>query len=279
MPELPEVETVRRTLAEKILGRIIRHVDIRMEKIVKAPVNQHFADAILDHEIMDIGRRGKYLLMTLSDNKTLVVHLRMTGRWVLCHQEEPEIPHTHVVFTLDDGKQLRYTDIRQFGGMILAPSDRVMELPGLAMLGPEPLDEDFTLESLAQALQRKRTKLKSLLLDQRFLAGLGNIYADEALARAGLHPDRTGNSLNEDEVRRLYQNIRSVLSEGIESRGTSFRDYVDGEGRKGEFQERLWAYGREGEPCRRCGSPFCGKSEGEEALTSVPCVNSSSINS
>ncbi|MBM7866149.1 bifunctional DNA-formamidopyrimidine glycosylase/DNA-(apurinic or apyrimidinic site) lyase [Heliobacterium gestii] len=256
MPELPEVETVRRSLASRISRRTIEDVELRLPKIAFALPGTLFADALRGRQIRELGRRGKYLLIHLDGDETLVIHLRMTGRLVHLRKEEretPEPPHTHAVFRLDDGSLLRYADVRQFGTLTLMATAEALVQPGKGRLGPEPLADDLSFALFHGALVKRKTKLKPLLLDQSFLAGLGNIYADEALARAALHPDRPADSLDEAESRRLYDSIRTVLQEGIDAKGTSFRDYVDGEGRKGEFQEKLWAYGREGALCRRCG--------------------------
>ncbi|MZP29872.1 DNA-formamidopyrimidine glycosylase [Heliobacterium undosum] len=256
MPELPEVETVRRSLAGRITGLTIEKVELRLPKIAIALPGTLFTDALGGRRIIELGRRGKYLLLHLDGDETLVIHLRMTGRLIHLRPEErgaPEPAHTHAVFFLDDGSLLRYTDVRQFGTLTLMATAAALQQPGKGRLGPEPLAEDFSFPDFRNALAKRKTKLKPLLLDQSFLAGLGNIYADEALARAGLHPDRTADALDDEESRRLYDCIRTVLQEGIDAKGTSFRDYVDGEGRKGEFQEKLWAYGRERNPCRRCG--------------------------
>ncbi|ABZ84319.1 formamidopyrimidine-dna glycosylase [Heliomicrobium modesticaldum Ice1] len=256
MPELPEVETVRRSLAGRITGLTIEKVELRLPKIAFALPGTLFTDALRGRRIIELGRRGKYLLLHLDGDETLVIHLRMTGRLIHLRpeeREEPEAAHTHAVFFLDDGSLLRYTDVRQFGTLTLMTREAALRQPGKGRLGPEPLGQDFSFVDFRNALVKRKTKLKPLLLDQSFLAGLGNIYADEALARARLHPDRTADSLDDEESRRLYDCIRTVLQEGIDAKGTSFRDYVDGEGRKGEFQEKLWVYGRGGNPCRRCG--------------------------
>ncbi|MBC9783677.1 DNA-formamidopyrimidine glycosylase [Heliobacterium chlorum] len=268
MPELPEVETVRRSLASRVLNRTIVKVDVRLPKMVTSPAGRPFADALTGRPIVELGRRGKYLLIHLDQEETLVIHLRMTGRLVHCQSNTPEPAHTHVVFALDDQSLLRYTDVRQFGTLAIMDRSNALSSPGRAALGPEPLEISY--EHFCQALGARKTKLKPLLLDQRFLAGLGNIYADEALARSGLHPDRNANSLDDEEGRRLYESIQAVLQEGIDAKGTSFRDYVDGEGKKGEFQEKLWAYGREGEPCRRCGTAVVREKRGGRSTHFCP---------
>jgi formamidopyrimidine-DNA glycosylase len=178
----------------------------------------------------------------------------MTGRLVYTAPGEPLSKHTHVIFSLSDGHELRFIDMRQFGRLQLTPVQQLNQVKGLKDLGPEPLEQQFSRDYLRRELKRKRVRIKSLLLDQTFIAGLGNIYADEALHRAHLNPKRMANSLSPREVANLYHSIVEVLQEGIENRGTSFRDYVDGDGRKGNYQESLRVYNREGCPCPHCGT-------------------------
>ncbi|QGG49083.1 DNA-formamidopyrimidine glycosylase [Heliorestis convoluta] len=271
MPELPEVETVRRTLEKKVVGHKIEGVTIKLAKMVSSLPGEDFAETLLGRTIEAIKRRGKYLIFQLSGDYSLVIHLRMTGRLVASPKEEPLLPHCHVIFQLSQEVELRYSDVRQFGTLTLRPSNQLTDLSGLMSLGPEPLSEDFTVQIFLKALSQKKSKLKPLLLNQHFLAGLGNIYVDEALARAGLHPDRLAQSLQEEEGQKLYQSIQEVLREGIEARGTSFRDYVDGEGQKGDFQNQLWVYGREGEACRRCHEKIIREKRAGRSTHFCPC--------
>lgn len=255
MPELPEVETVKRSLQPRLTGLSVTGVIINLPKIIRLPEPEEFSATMVGKSITDFGRRGKYLLIHLSGDLTMVIHLRMTGRLVYATPEE-EIPrHTHVIFKLDNGRELRFTDTRQFGRLLLSPTAGLGEVPGLRDLGPEPLEKEFTRDFLRKELRRRRTRIKSLLLDQTFIAGLGNIYVDEALHRARLHPERLASSLNPREITRLFHAVQEVLEEGIQNRGTSFRDYVDGDGRTGDYQELLRVYGREGHPCFKCGKP------------------------
>lgn len=253
MPELPEVETVRRTLEPRLVGKTISNVETVTGKIIKQPDLAEFCAGIQGREVAALKRRGKYLLLELSGDKTLVVHLRMTGQFTYCRPESKREKHTHVVFTLSDGHELRYVDIRQFGEMHLLPAGEYSSIYGLSSLGPEPLGEEFSREGFSHCLAGKKTKIKALLLDQTFLAGMGNIYVDEALFRAGVHPERPANRLTVEEAGAVYSAVIEVLAEGIQHRGTSIKDYVDGDGRSGSFQERLKAYGRAGEPCCHCG--------------------------
>lgn len=225
-----------------------------MPKIIREPDPENFAAQVTGRKITRLGRRGKYLLLYLTGENVLIIHLRMTGRLVYTAPDEPLPKHTHVIFKLSDGNELRFNDIRQFGRLLLTPKKDLNKVKGLKDLGPEPLEREFSRDFLRRELKRKRTRIKSLLLDQTFIAGLGNIYVDEALHRARLHPMRIASSLTPREVANLYHSIVEVLQEGIQNRGTSFRDYVDGDGRKGNYQELLRVYNREGEPCPHCGT-------------------------
>lgn len=254
MPELPEVETVRRTLEPDLINQKIKAVRVYYGGIIKRPDPEQFVTELAGRMIKGIRRRGKYLIFNVSDGLDLVIHLRMTGQLVVCEPDLPLNKHTHLVFTLGDGRDLRFTDTRKFGLIYLVEQGRYESISGLFKLGPEPLEEEFTPEVLQNSLQKKSgTGLKAFLLDQSQLAGIGNIYADEILFAAGLHPTRPAGSLKPREVKRLYESIRSRLQEGVEMRGTTIRNYVDGRGVKGGFQEKLKVYGRGGDFCR-CGA-------------------------
>lgn len=252
MPELPEVETVRRTLESRLAGLNITDVQILTSKVIKTPAPEQFKDIILNKKIMKINRRGKYLIIELSEKYVLLVHLRMTGRLVYTDKDAELARHTHVIFTLSNGYQLRFSDTRQFGRLWLVPSVSLEELSGFKDLGVEPLGERFTRDYLKKELRRRHARIKPLLLDQTFIAGLGNIYADEALHRAKINPERLATTLTPHEIARLYHAIREVLQEGIENRGTTVRDFIDGNGRAGNFQELLRVYSKEGVPCPNC---------------------------
>lgn len=205
--------------------------------------------------LLSIGRRGKLLLFHLDDGSILTVHLRMTGRLTLISPEEDEEgPHTRLIVYFEQAMILRFDDPRKFGRVRRFPNQKV--LLGSVKIGPEPLDDDFQVDSLIKLLQGRRRPIKSLLLDQTIIAGLGNIYADESLFRAGIKPTRPSGSINRSEASALWKAMRTVLLEGIRYKGTTLRDYVDGDGRPGEFATRLKAYGREGEPCPQCGEPI-----------------------
>lgn len=253
MPELPEVETVRRTLlAEGLAGHAITGVSVRHADVIRHPAPDAFAFLVVGQRIADIGRRGKYLLLRLSGGAVLVGHLRMTGRLWVSAPEAEDLPHTHVVFTLDDGRELRFRDVRRFGGFHLIGENGEGTPVGLAELGPEPAD--LSPEELLTAARRHPgTSLKALLLDQRVVAGLGNIYVDEALHRARVHPARSCARLTAATARNVVAAVREVLGEALRSRGTTFLDFRDGTGEPGAFQEFLRVYRRDGQACRTCG--------------------------
>jgi len=254
MPELPEVETVRRSLLACIKGLTITSASLRLPKLVQNLTAEEFIGAIVGRTVVDIERRGKYLMLRLSGEWTLVIHLRMTGQLRYSAPDVPEPAHTHIILGLSDGMELRYTDIRQFGFWFLAPNDIIGMVSRIQGLGPEPLDEGLTLKDFSHLIVGKKTRIKALLLNQNFIAGVGNIYADEALFGAGIHPLRPADSLSTEEIKALYSSLRHVLSQGVRMRGTSFSDYVDGLGEAGSFQHELKVYGRAGEPCSVCGT-------------------------
>ncbi|MBE3588179.1 MAG: bifunctional DNA-formamidopyrimidine glycosylase/DNA-(apurinic or apyrimidinic site) lyase [Thermoanaerobacteraceae bacterium] len=253
MPELPEVETIKRTLAPKLPGLTICRAEILLPKIIQTPSPEEFRRQVAGETVRSVDRRGKYLLINLSDGLVLAVHLRMTGRLVYSGEEAPVPRYTHLILHLDNGHRLYFADMRQFGRLWLVPESGLPAISGLAWLGVEPLSPAFTPDHLAEKLRGRHTRLKPLLLDQTFIAGLGNIYADEALHQAGLHPLREAGSLSAAEVETLYRAIREVLEEGVKCRGTTVRDYVDGTGRAGTFQNKLKVYRKSGQPCPRCG--------------------------
>lgn len=254
MPELPEVETVRRSLIPDVKGVCIEGVRILFAGIIKHPDPDLFQEKIKGQTIVEIKRRGKYLLFFLTEDLTLVLHLRMTGQLTICNQTLPVNKHTHLIFSLSSEKELRFTDVRKFGLVYLVRTDDWAGIKGLWNLGYEPLANDFTFEVLEELIVNKKGKLKPFLLDQSKIAGIGNIYADEILFEAGLHPEREIKTLNLKEMKRLYLALRWKLAESILYHGTSTSDYVDGRGEKGGFQERLKVYGHAGEPCVRCGT-------------------------
>lgn len=252
MPELPEVETIRRQLDPELRGARITGVEVHLPRLVKYPSPLSYRRALRGKRILEVGRRGKYLLLRLEGGRILVVHLGMSGslRFASPGGERPR--HTHLVFHLDDGRELLYVDPRTFGETALLREGDLSPLPGLDRLGPEPLEAGFTPGELARAL-RGRCRVKAALLDQSRVAGIGNIYADEALHRAGIHPLRRLDELEREEMESLHRAMREVLSEALSRGGSSVNDYVDARGEKGSFQASHRVYRRAGEPCFRCG--------------------------
>jgi formamidopyrimidine-DNA glycosylase len=258
MPELPEVETVRRDLLEAVVGRPVRAVEVTGARTVRRTSAAAVTHGLQGTVVLDARRRGKYLLLPLDSGDTLVVHLRMSGKLLLAAVGSPRPNHTHVVLGLDEAEELRFVDPRTFGEVVvLAPGD---PMGGLDTLGPDVVDDlgGRGRRRLSALLASTSRQMKYLLTDQTVVAGLGNIYADEVLHRAGVAPWRASSALTEDEVRRLHRALRAVLAEAIERRGSSLGDgqYVDLWGKPGSFQERHRAYGRAGLPCGRCRTPI-----------------------
>ena len=246
MPELPEVETVARSIAP-LVGRRILSAEFRCVRVLRGGDPEEMAEALRGRKIAGVQRYGKFIVMSLHGGGYLLVHLGMTGRLLLGGAMGK---HTHAILTLDRGGVLLYDDSRQFGRLQYSA-----EFPArIATLGPEPLEVPF--EEFAGALRRRKTKIKALLLNQDFLRGLGNIYADEALFRAGIHPLAIASRIRGARARLLYEAIHAVLTEAIAAGGSSISDYVDAQGRKGFFQFSHRVYQRTGEPCVACGAPI-----------------------
>lgn len=250
MPELPEVENVARALGPELVGRTVLAAQVLWPRSIACPEPVTFAQEVAGRQFVLAGRRGKFLLLGLLGGWSLLVHLRMSGRLALAHPEAPVSPHLRVRMGLDDGRELRFVDPRKFGRLWL------LRDPGqvLGDLGPEPLDEAFTAEAFHARLAGRRARIKSLLLDQRFLAGVGNIYADEALYLAGVHPLRRACGLSLEEAQRLHRSLRAVLREAIGHGGTTLAAYRQPDGSPGEHQHFLWVFRRAEEPCPRCGT-------------------------
>ena len=254
MPELPEVETVRATLEPALVGRRFERVEIADPRVTR-PVDPDEVALELQGEVVDaVERRGKYLVFRFRSGRVLLIHLRMTGS--LLHARNGSLeddPYRRAVVSLDDGSDIMYRDVRRFGTwLLLEPEEEAEYL--LQRLGEEPLGDRFTTAALTARLRGRRAPIKAALLDQRAAAGLGNIYADEALWRARIHPLRPAGSLQPPELRRLHRSIRDALRAGIARQGTTLRDYRTPNGDAGSMQEELRVYGREGEPCPRCGT-------------------------
>jgi formamidopyrimidine-DNA glycosylase len=250
MPELPEVETVRRRLAPVLEGRTLQRVAISDPRLTRPYDPDAVAAELQDERVAEVGRRGKYLLVRFASARVLLVHLRMTGGFLL----EPGT-HERAVLELDDGARIAYRDVRRFGTWLVLEAEEV-EAYLAERLGEEPLDALFTVALLGERLAGRRAPIKAALLDQRTLAGMGNIYVDEALWRARIHPLRPAESLDRNGLRRLHRAIRAALEAGIARQGSTLRDYRQPDGSSGSMQDEFRVYGREGEPCDRCGTPI-----------------------
>jgi formamidopyrimidine-DNA glycosylase len=253
MPELPEVETVVQSLRQPLLWRTITGVIVQWPRTIAYPSIDRFTQDIVGRSVASVRRRGKYIIIDL-DRGHLLIHLKMSGGLQVMSKDQVCNKHTRVLLDLDDGQQLRFHDTRKFGRMYLVDDPEQVT----ASLGPEPLAPDFSSADFSRLFGRRSGRIKSLLLNQTFLAGLGNIYADEALFASHIHPWRTADSLNSEERARLYGAIRQVLSSAVAGRGTTLDDraYTDAEGRAGSYQEWIAVYGRTGEPCLRCQTPI-----------------------
>lgn len=256
MPELPEVEIIRRHLDAALRGRTISKARIRRRDLVlNLPTIRALATKLEGRQIHRVDRRGKNLLFRLDGEAVLQTQLRMTGRFALGRQRPDVALYRHIVavFELDDGRTLYYDDVRRLGGFRWLEREDWAALD--RSLGPEPLAPSFTARRLQTILQGTSAPIKNALLDQKRIAGIGNIYASEALFRARVHPGRAGGSLRREEIAALHRSIRAVLRDALRAAGTTFRDFRAVNGRSGRFQNSLSVYGREGEPCRGCGLP------------------------
>jgi len=262
MPELPEVETVRRGLAPVLEGRVLARVLARRNDL-RFPLPKNFAGRLTGRRVLRLSRRAKYILAHLDNREVLLIHLGMSGRFQIEGQGVGQFvhpgalpgKHDHVEFLTDDGARIVYTDHRRFGSMDLVPEADLAMHRLLRAIGPEPLSEAFDGGLLAARLQGKRTPIKAALLDQRVVAGLGNIYVCEALFRAGISPRRQASTVRLSRTARLVPDIKAVLAEAILAGGSTLRDFKDTSGELGYFQHRFDVYDREGEACRRCGAP------------------------
>ena len=271
MPELPEVETIRRGLEGRLVGRTITDFEVRLAKQFQSDpklIPRH----IIGARVVRLWRRAKLLGLELSSGYTLLIHLKMTGQLIWQDGSgrrfagghpipfvEGDLPSktTHIVFSFDDGSQLYFNDLRQFGYAKLEETSELVNHPFLKSLSPEPLSDHWRLEDLSAKLKRRpKIRIKLALLDQRVAAGIGNIYADEALFVARIHPERPAVSLDDDEIQRLHSAVREVLREALRRGGTSIQAYIDPDGQRGTYGAHAWVYRRAGEPCRECGTPI-----------------------
>ena len=261
MPELPEVETVRRGLSSELVGRTITGVVVR-DRRLRWPIADDFETRLIATRIDAIERRSKYLLVRLSDRDeqrslTLLAHLGMTGSFILHNPQSTGAlkAHDHVDLILDNGLTVRYNDPRRFGSMhVFDGADEAQAL--LAQLGPEPLTDALDGRYLFDQTRRRPGPIKQAIMDNHLVVGVGNIYANESLFRAGIHPNRAANRISKPRYDQLVHEIKAVLSEAIAAGGSTLRDYVNASGEPGYFQLNYFVYGRDGEPCRRCGTPL-----------------------
>lgn len=256
MPELPEVEHVVRALRRPMLGRQIIATEIHLPKLIAPTSPSTFNRKVKGSRVTGVERRGKFILIELDSGRVLVVHLRMTGKFLVLTPDDPLPPHAHAIFYLDDDRRLIFRDQRQFGVMRLVAGSRVSKTKGISELAPEPFSEDFSVSYLREILGRSQRTLKTLLLDQTRVAGLGNIYAAEALFRAGVNPFKTAAGLGSRRVERLHQAIRDVLRAAISGSSTRRINLENPNGFSyGAVFENVWqVYEREGEPCFKCGT-------------------------
>jgi formamidopyrimidine-DNA glycosylase len=261
--ELPEVEVMRRDLEKDVVGRKVASAEVRTSKNAMRVIRRHgkrkeFTDRVVGRKFTKAERRGKYVLLHMDNGNVLIVHFGMSGQFVRGTKRVPLPQHTHVVITFVQGGDLRFVDPRTFGELFVTGADELGKVKELQHIAIDPLDHVFTWNAFGGALAQRATKMKQLLMDQKFVSGLGNIYSDEVLFAAGLRYDRLSDSLSSQEVRRLYRAMQEVLQEAIRFRGTTLDDeaYMDLFGKPGEFQNELKVYGRTGLPCRRCRTPI-----------------------
>jgi len=254
MPELPEVETVVRGLIKFVVGQQISDVDVRRADVLAGETASMFRATVRGAHITDARRRGKLIIIELDGKRSMLAHLRMTGSLTYCPPEAPLLPHTHVVFHLADGGELRFADTRRFGSLKLISSSAPQAALAIPNMGPEPLKMSARkFEGMIDAIKGSGRPVKSWLLDQAWIAGIGNIYADEILFHAGIRPGRLPGALTKTEVATLRENVIHVLRAAIRARGTTFSDYVDISGNRGGFSRHLRVYQRTGMPCLECG--------------------------
>jgi formamidopyrimidine-DNA glycosylase len=256
VPELPEIETIRRQLAPVLEGRRLERMEVLDPRWCEPAPPSALEDAVRGRGIERLGRRGKYLILSLEDDVHLAMHLRMTGNLLLTHASDPDPPYLRVRFVLgpDGAKEMLFTDVRRFGtGTVLLGSDALAEFFA-SRLGVEPLSPDFTAEALRALVRGRRAPVKAFLLTQERIAGVGNIYADEALWRARIHPLRPVGSLKRSQIEALREGVVEALAEGIDAKGASIDDFRLTDGARGSFQDRFLVHMREGQPCPRCGT-------------------------
>lgn len=257
MPELPEVESVRQGLNKMIIGEKIASVEVRWDNIIESPAVEDFKKQLAGQKIEKVKRRGKFLLFYLTQI-VLISHLRMEGKYQFIAPRDKEgkadNKHLHVIFHLESGFQLYYLDVRKFGRMSLVERGKEFEHKSLAKLGPEPTNEDFNLKEMQNFLTRRTKAIKGVLLDQQVVVGIGNIYADEILYQAKIHPEQSAKTLTKQKEEILHESIIDILRKAVEKGGTTIRSYENAFGENGSYQDQLKVYGKEDSPCLRCGT-------------------------
>jgi formamidopyrimidine-DNA glycosylase len=249
VPELPEVETIKNELSPHVIGRTITGVDVFWDKMVRQPAVPEFRERVTGRKITNLSRRGKYLFFHLDSGEMLVMHMKMTGSLLI---NPPDEKYARAIFQLDGGVTMHFRDPRKFGKMWLASDESAV----MSKLGPEPLDDDFTVGTLTEILHNRKAPAKPVLLDQSIIAGIGNMYADESLYEAKIHPARPANSLTDEEIKRLYRAIRRVLRAAIKSGGASVRNYIRPDGNIGTAHDEFRVAHGTGRNCPRCGTPI-----------------------
>lgn len=257
MPELPEVETIKRVIEPQIQGLTIQHVTVKRPEVTAYPAAREFCGRLTGQTISHLTRRGKFLSVHLDSGDRMILHLRMTGCLLITPAGCPEEKHTHVIFSLNSGKELRFSDTRRFGRFWLLGKDEADTYSGIRKLGAEPLDEELTATYLSSRLGKRRKAIKECLLDQHIIAGIGNIYSDEILFTAGIYPARPANSLNMDEWEQLTAVIPERISFFIDTNRITPEDYLETKGQDYRNTPYLQVYGQAGKPCPKCGETLC----------------------
>jgi formamidopyrimidine-DNA glycosylase len=271
MPELPEVETIRRSLQREICGETIASAKVHNPSLRTQLDSKAFVANLTGKKITALSRRGKVLLLHLSEKWTWIVHFGMTGKLIVASRKEPVEPHTHIQVQLQTERELRFVDMRRFGQMAVIREREARRFPLIVNLGLDPLSKSFSARELSSLCCERKKKIRDLIMDQRRIAGLGNIYAHEILHEARIRPDRPSGGLSQEEIRRLVRSTKTILAEAIRYRGTSVRDYLDGNGKPGSYQNRLKVYQRRGLPCLRCGSTILHISGGRSSFYCPGC--------
>lgn len=275
MPELPEVETVKRVLEPQIQGLMIEKVTVKRPEVAAHPSADEFCRLLAGQTVSHMARRGKFLIIELGSNDRIILHLRMTGCLLLTPQDAPEEKHTHIVFHLSDGRELRFSDMRRFGRFWLLHAGEADTYTGIHKLGVEPLEESLTAEYLSAHMQKRKKPVKECLLDQSIIAGIGNIYSDEILFTAGIHPTRPANSLKCEDWERLAKVIPQRLAFFVEKNEITPEDYLETRGQDYRNTPFLQVYGRKGKPCQKCGETLCRITVGGRSSVYCPVCQQS----